>query len=76
MNINKLKKIEELINNCEVEKIPNGWYSRQQIAKALNRSQCRADEIICKMLKRKLIKRKEFKIRTKAGVRLSPFFNF
>lgn len=76
MNINKLKKIEKLINNCEVEEIPDGWYSRQQIAKALNRSQCRSDEIISKMLKKKLIKRKEFKVRTNAGVRFTPFFNF
>lgn len=76
MNIKKLKEIEKAVSELGAEKIPDGWYTRQEIAKALNRSQARADELICDMVKHKLMERKEFKVRTNAGVRRIPHFSF
>ena len=76
MNIKKLKEIERAVSEMGAEKIPDGWYTRQEIAKALNRSQCRTDEVISDMVKHKLMERKEFKVRTNAGIRRTPYFSF
>lgn len=76
MNSKKLKELETLMADGDVDIVPKGWYTRQEMATAFKRSQVQSDKIISKMVKNGAFKKKFFRIKTLAGIRSIPHFRF
>jgi hypothetical protein len=60
----------------KIEKVPEGWYSRDQLQEAWGLSQSRTLELIRSALRRKEAKVKTFKVKRETGVYRIPFYQF
>ena len=60
----------------KADKVPKGWYSRDQLQGAWGLSQSRTIELIRSALRRKEAKVKTFKVKRETGVFRIPFYQF
>ena len=74
MNAKKFKELQTLMAEGNAEPIPDGYYSRQQIAVLIQRSQVTADKFIVKCLEKGSMKKLYIRRPTLSGVRPLPYF--
>ena len=75
MNAKKFKELQTLMAEGNAEPIPDGYYSRQQIAVLIERSQVTADKFISKCLQKGSMKKLYVRRPTLSGVRPLPYFS-
>ncbi len=63
-------------SSVKADKVPAGWYSREQLEKAWKLSQSRTSELLGAAVRRKEAKVKKFKTRRPTGVYLIPYYRF
>lgn len=76
MTPKKFKELQMLMAEGNTEQISAGYYSRQEIAKMLNRTVVTADRFIFKCLETGSMKRVLVRRPTNSGVRPVPYFSF
>lgn len=76
MDAKKFKELQMLMAEGDSEQVPEGYYSRQQIAELLNRSLVTADRFISKCVQTGSMKKLFIRRPTNSGVRPVPYFSF
>lgn len=74
MNDKKFKELQFLSQKGDLDVIPKGWLTRQQVSKMFNKSQVTTDKLLKRLLDKNLIQRKLFRTRIRSGVRPVPYF--
>jgi hypothetical protein len=58
----------------DLDVIPKGWLTRQQVCALFKKSQVTTDKLLKRLLDKNLIQRKLFRTRIRSGVRPVPYF--
>lgn len=74
MNSKKFKELQMLSQEGDLDVIPKGWMTRQQVAVVFKKSQVTTDKLLKRLLDKNLIQRKLFRARIRSGVRPVPYF--
>ena len=65
MNFARINKLEKLLNNKGIDKVPKGWFTSSQYAEHKNICQRQASRIISNLIKKypNKVEQKKFKIK-------------
>ena len=74
MNNKKFKELQMLSQEGDLDVVPKGWMTRQQVAVVFKKSQVTTDKLLKRLLDKNLIQRKLFRARISSGVRPVPYF--
>ena len=74
MNDKKFKELQFLSQQGDLDIIPKGWLTRQQVCAVFNKSQVTTDKLLKRLLDKNLIQRKLFRAKIRSGVRPVPYF--
>ena len=74
MNNKKFKELQMLSQEGDLDVVPKGWLTRQQVSELFNNSQVTTDNLLKRLLDKNLIQRKLFRARIRSGVRPVPYF--
>lgn len=74
MTPSKYKELQFLSQQGDLDIIPKGWLTRQQVCALFKKSQVTTDKLLKRLLDKNLIQRKLFRARIRSGVRPVPYF--